>query len=150
MTEFGRERLFRVPDFVRLWTSNLLGDVGAAFATLALSVTAVLVLHASTFQVAVITALGNGAYLVLGIPIGVWADRIPPKRPFPPHPWIFLLLAGSACTSGLAGLLTASIGRTRLPKARYWTIVIFAIIPFAILGTGAVVAVVQLMMHASG
>lgn len=80
MTESGRERLFRVPDFVRLWTSNLLGDVGAAFATLALSVTAVLVLHASTFQVAVITALGNGAYLVLGIPIGVWADRIPPKR----------------------------------------------------------------------
>jgi len=72
--------LFRVPDFVRLWTSNLLGDVGAAFATLALSVTAVLVLHASTLEVAVITALGNGAYLVLGMPVGVWADRFPPKR----------------------------------------------------------------------
>lgn len=72
--------LSRVPDFVRLWTSNLLGDVGAAFASLALSVTAVLVLHASTLEVAVIAALGNGAYLVLGIPVGVWADHFPPKR----------------------------------------------------------------------
>ena len=60
MRGLGREGLFRVPDFARLWTSNLLGDVGAAFASLALSVTAVLVLHASTFEVAVITALGNG------------------------------------------------------------------------------------------
>lgn len=73
--------MFRVPDFVRLWTSNLLGDVGAAFATLALGVTAVLVLNASTFEVAVITALGNGAYLVLGMPVGVSADRVAPKRP---------------------------------------------------------------------
>lgn len=76
----GREGLFRLPDFVRLWTSNLLGDVGAAFASLALSVTAVLVLHASTIEVAVITALGNGAYLGLGMPVGVWADRFSPKR----------------------------------------------------------------------
>lgn len=73
-------RLSRLPDFARLWTSNLLGDIGAAFATLALSVTAVVALHANALEVAVITALGNGAYLVLGMPVGVWADRLPAKR----------------------------------------------------------------------
>ncbi|GAA4155118.1 MFS transporter [Gryllotalpicola daejeonensis] len=72
--------LRRIPDFRRLWASNALGDVGAAFASLALSVTAVVALHASAFEVAVITALGNGAYLVLGVPAGVWADRMPAKR----------------------------------------------------------------------
>lgn len=72
--------LRRIPDFRRLWASNALGDVGAAFASLALSVTAVVALHASAFEVAVITALGNGAYLVLGVPAGVWADRMPAKQ----------------------------------------------------------------------
>ncbi|MCL2516603.1 MAG: MFS transporter [Microbacteriaceae bacterium] len=76
----ARARLRDLPDFARLWASNLLGDVGAAFATLALSVTAVAVLHANAFQVAVIAALGNGAYLFLGVPAGVWADRMPAKR----------------------------------------------------------------------
>ncbi|MFC4244415.1 MFS transporter [Gryllotalpicola reticulitermitis] len=76
----GSPRLFAVHDYVHLWVSNLLGDIGSAFATVALSVTAVVFLHASTFEVAVIAALGNGAYLVLGVPIGVWADRVHPKR----------------------------------------------------------------------
>lgn len=76
----GSTRLFAVGDFVRLRVSNLLGDVSSAFATLALSVTAVVVLNASTIEVAVIVALGEGAYLFLGVPIGVWADRVHPKR----------------------------------------------------------------------
>lgn len=37
--------------------------------------TAVVVLHASPIQVSIVTALGTGAYLVLGIPVGVWVDR---------------------------------------------------------------------------
>jgi len=40
-----------------------------------LSVTAVLVLHAAAFQVAVVTALDLGAYLVFGMPVGVLVDR---------------------------------------------------------------------------
>lgn len=64
-----------VPAFRRLWCAGLAGDVGDEFAALGLSVTSVLVLHASSFQVGVIAALGRSAYLVLGIPIGVWVDR---------------------------------------------------------------------------
>lgn len=81
MTDSGHApRLFAVRDYLRLWVSNLLGDIGSSFASLALSITAVVVLHASTLEVAVIAALGQGAYLVLGVPIGVWADRVHPKR----------------------------------------------------------------------
>lgn len=61
--------------FRRLWFAGVAGDFGDAFAALALSVTSVLVLHASSFQVGLIAALGRSAYLVLGIPIGVWVDR---------------------------------------------------------------------------
>ena len=67
--------MMAVPAFRRLWCAGLAGDVGDEFAALALSVTSVLVLHASSFQVGVIAALGRSAHLVLGIPIGVWVDR---------------------------------------------------------------------------
>lgn len=69
-----------LPRFRLLWFSGLANDVGDQLSRLALSVTAVLLLHASTFQVGVIAALGSSAYLVLGIPIGVWVDRWP-RRP---------------------------------------------------------------------
>lgn len=64
----------RHPGFRRLWLANLAGETGSQFATLALSVTAVVVLEASALQVGVLTALGHAAYLVLGIPAGVWVD----------------------------------------------------------------------------
>lgn len=67
--------LFRQSGYVRLWSANMASGLGEQFAILALSVTAVLVLHATAFQVGVITALGYAGNLVLGIPIGVWVDR---------------------------------------------------------------------------
>lgn len=63
-----------------LWASNALQETGRQFATLALSVTAVAVLGAEAWQVGVISALGLSAYLVIGLPAGVWVDRWP-KRP---------------------------------------------------------------------
>lgn len=62
-------------NFQRLWLSGLAFSFGDQFALLALSVTSVLVLHASTFQVGALGALGLSGYLVLGIPVGVWVDR---------------------------------------------------------------------------
>ncbi len=63
-----------------LWASNALQETGRQFATLALSVTAVAVRGAEAWQVGVISALGLSAYLVIGLPAGVWVDRWP-KRP---------------------------------------------------------------------
>ena len=67
--------LLRHSGFQRLWLANLAGDVGQQFSGLALSVTAVLVLHASASQVGAITALSSAGALLLGLPVGVWIDR---------------------------------------------------------------------------
>ncbi|MGC0274939.1 MFS transporter [Pseudactinotalea sp. Z1739] len=65
----------RVRDFRRLWFSNVSQEVGRQLGTLALSVTAVVVLEAAAWQVGLITALGTSAYLMIGLPAGVWVDR---------------------------------------------------------------------------
>lgn len=73
--EVLRDRRFR-----RLWSANVAAGLGEQFALVALSVTAVLVLHASSFQVAMIVALGNIAPLAFGVPAGVWVDRWVSRR----------------------------------------------------------------------
>jgi MFS family permease len=44
--------------------------------TLALPLAAVLVLHASTFQVGLLTTAGFAAFLLVGLPAGAWVDRL--------------------------------------------------------------------------
>lgn len=70
----------RIRDFRLLWMANVAQEVGRQVSLLALSVTAIVVLDATAWQVGVITALGNSAYLLVGLPAGVWIDRWP-KRP---------------------------------------------------------------------
>jgi Transmembrane secretion effector len=83
VTEHRREpadRLYRHRGFRRLWAANAVGGLGQEFSALALSVTAVLVLHASTVQVGVISALAFCGHLLIGIPVGVWVDNWQKKR----------------------------------------------------------------------
>jgi predicted MFS family arabinose efflux permease len=74
------DRLHRHRGFRRLWTANAVGGLGQEFSALALSVTAVLVLHASTVQVGIISALAFSGHLFIGIPVGVWVDNWQKKR----------------------------------------------------------------------
>ncbi len=67
--------IFRDRGYLSLWLANVGSGLGQQFSALALSVTAVLLLHATPFQIGVITALGNAGNLILGIPVGVWVDR---------------------------------------------------------------------------
>ncbi|WP_159840321.1 MFS transporter [Nocardia sp. CY41] len=68
------------PDFRALWVANAFGDISSNTTVVALSVTSVVVLHASPFQVGVIAALSRAAYLVVALPVGVWVDRWSRKR----------------------------------------------------------------------
>jgi MFS family permease len=70
-------RLYRNRDFVLLWTGQSVSELGSAVTWLALPLVAVLVLHASPVQVGLVTAAGTVAWLVIGLPAGVWADRLP-------------------------------------------------------------------------
>jgi hypothetical protein len=63
--------------FWRYWTGSTISSLGTAVTTVALPLTAVSVVHASTFAVALITALGQLPWLVFGLPAGVLVSRLP-------------------------------------------------------------------------
>jgi predicted MFS family arabinose efflux permease len=63
--------------FWRYWTGSTISGFGTAVTSVALPLTAVLVVHASVFSVAAITAAGGLPWLVLGLPAGVFVSRLP-------------------------------------------------------------------------
>src|SRR5919201_2132519 len=66
-------------DFIRLWTAAGISAVGSQVTLLALPLTAILVLHASAFEVAVISTAVTLPYL-LGAAVGIWLDRVRRRR----------------------------------------------------------------------
>jgi MFS family permease len=64
------------PDFRRLWLGETVSEFGTQISVLAMPLTAVATLHASTFQVALLTALQTAAFLLIGLPAGAWVDRM--------------------------------------------------------------------------
>jgi predicted MFS family arabinose efflux permease len=72
--------LWRHGDFVRLWSAQTLSVAGSQITVLALPLTAILVFGASPVQVGALTATQYAAFLVIGLPAGVWVDRWP-RRP---------------------------------------------------------------------
>jgi MFS family permease len=63
--------------FWRYWTGSTISGFGTAVTSVALPLTAVLVVHASVFSVAAITAAGGVPWLILGLPAGVCVSRLP-------------------------------------------------------------------------
>src|SRR5690348_16324998 len=62
-------------DFWRFWAGETVSQVGSQVSLLAVPLTAVLTLHASTFQVGLLTAVPGAAFLIAGLPAGSWVDR---------------------------------------------------------------------------
>lgn len=67
-------------DFGLLWSGQTLSAGGTAVSTVALPIVATSVLHASTFEIALVAAAGSAAWLILGLPSGVWVDRMRRRR----------------------------------------------------------------------
>jgi MFS family permease len=63
-------------DFRRLWIGETVSQFGTMVSQLALPLVAVLVLHASTFQVGVLGACESLAFVVVGLPAGAWVERM--------------------------------------------------------------------------
>ena len=66
--------LWRSGDFVKLWGGQTVSVLGSAVTGLALPVVAIQVLHASPFQVGLVTAAWSTPFL-LSLFVGVWVDR---------------------------------------------------------------------------
>jgi MFS family permease len=67
-------------DFRLLWTGETTSMLGSMVAGTALPLVAVVTLQASTFEVALLTAVAWLPWLLVGLPAGAWVDRLP-KRP---------------------------------------------------------------------
>jgi MFS family permease len=76
----GRGGLLRQGDFVRLWAAQTVSQLGTQVSQLALPLVAVLALHASAFEVALLGTFEMLPFLLFALPAGVWVDRIA-RRP---------------------------------------------------------------------
>ncbi|GAA3053095.1 MFS transporter [Streptomyces glomeratus] len=80
----GREEKEKQPDsrsrvaaFWRYWGASTASGIGDAVTAVALPLLAVLVLHASAFEVSLITAASFASWLLIGLPAGVLVHRLP-------------------------------------------------------------------------
>lgn len=71
-----RESLLFHREFRLLWTGDALSQVGTTMMPLAFPLLAVTMLHASVFEVGLLTTFQNLAFLVIGLPAGAWVDRM--------------------------------------------------------------------------
>ena len=68
--------LWRHGDYLRLWGAQGISAIGSQITLVALPLAAILTLDASAFEVSVLTGLEFLPFLLLGIPAGVWVDRL--------------------------------------------------------------------------
>lgn len=99
-------RLWRHPDFLKLWAGETVSQFGSQVTLLAVPTVAILMLHAGPFQVGVLSALEFLAFPTLGLIAGVYADRLH-RRPIMISCDVGRLLAlGSIPVAFALGVLT--------------------------------------------
>jgi MFS family permease len=73
-------RLWRHPDFLKLWTGQTISEIGSNLTLLALPTIVILTLHGGAFEVGLLNALQFAAFPLLGLVAGVWIDRLGRRR----------------------------------------------------------------------
>ena len=98
--------LRRHRDFRMLWIGETANKYGSAVTGLALPLIAVSTLHASTLQVSLLGAAGWLPWLLIGLPAGVWVDRLRCRPIMLAATTVSLLLYATVPLAALAGALT--------------------------------------------
>lgn len=68
--------LWRHGDFLRLWTGQALSGLGSAVSGLAVPLIAAITLQATPTQMGLLGAVGLSPFLIVGLFVGVWIDRL--------------------------------------------------------------------------
>lgn len=76
----GLKPLHRQPLFLRYWSAQTVSVFGDQVSALAIPLTAVLVLHASAFEVGLLTSMAWLPSLLFALPAGAWIDARPHRR----------------------------------------------------------------------
>ena len=72
-----RRSLWSVPDYRNLWMSQTVSLYGTGITLLALPLTALSFLEASSFEISLLWAVEYLPILLIGLPAGVWVERLP-------------------------------------------------------------------------
>ncbi|WP_081687468.1 MFS transporter [Glycomyces tenuis] len=72
--------LFRDRNFRRLYYSTTVSQISVNITIVVVPLVAILVLDANEFQVGLLSAFGSLALLVVGLPAGVWVDRLSRRK----------------------------------------------------------------------
>ncbi|MEV6600995.1 MFS transporter [Actinoplanes sp. NPDC051346] len=99
-------RLSRHGDFRLLWIGQSSSRFGSAITAVALPLVAVGTLDASTMQIALLQAAVWLPWLLIGLPVGVWVDRLPRRSTMITCDVIALLLFVSVPTAAWLHALT--------------------------------------------
>src|SRR5271157_212140 len=67
-------------DFRMFWGGETVSELGSQISLLAIPLLAVKTLHATTFEMGLLTAASTAAFLIVGLPTGVWVDRMRRRR----------------------------------------------------------------------
>jgi MFS family permease len=71
-----RLSLWRHGEFMKLWTGQTVSLIGSQVTLLALPLAAILLFKASAFQVGLLSTVEFLPFLLFGLPVGVWVDRL--------------------------------------------------------------------------
>ena len=77
---FPANSLWHHNDFMKLWAGQIVSEFGSIITRDVLPLVAILTLSVSPAEVGILTALTAVPALVIGLPAGVWVDRLP-RRP---------------------------------------------------------------------
>jgi MFS family permease len=75
-TPSRRRSLWRHPDYMRIWSAASISLMGTQVSQIAIPFIAVVVLRASTFQVALLAAVEMLPFILVALPAGAWLDRV--------------------------------------------------------------------------
>lgn len=75
-----RGSLLRHGNFLRLWAGQTISEMGSSITQLALPLTAVVIIRASSFQVGLLTSATTAAFALIALPAGALVDRYMKRR----------------------------------------------------------------------
>jgi MFS family permease len=93
-------------DFRRLWIGDSISQLGTQVTAVVIPLLAVVHLNASTFEVAILTALETLGFVLVGLPAGVWCDRLRRKPILICADLVRVVATGSVPVAAALGELT--------------------------------------------
>ncbi|MGH3398557.1 MAG: MFS transporter, partial [Streptosporangiaceae bacterium] len=102
----ARSTLWRDRDFLLLWGGQAVSQAGSQVTILALPLVAIVLLHATTLQVGLLSATATSAYLLVSLPAGVVADRVAKRTLMLASDAAQVVVIGSVPLAYAAGLLS--------------------------------------------